>query len=86
MCTITTKKPRTRAYLRLRPQLVERLKAEAESRKTSFNCYVESLLFDAVFYEPNDETVEAIEESRRGEYAGTVNLSNMEAFKQSMGL
>jgi len=85
MATIT-KKTRTRAYLRLRPQLVERLKAEAESRNTSFNNYVENLLFNIVFFEPNDETVEAIEESRRGEYAGTVNLSSMEAFKQSMGL
>jgi len=84
--SIVTKKPRTRAYLRLRPQLVERLKAEADSRNTSFNSYVESLLFDAVFVEPNDETIEAIEESRRGEYAGTVDLSSMEAFKQSMGL
>ena len=46
--TTITKKPRTRAYLRLRPQLVERLKAEANSRNTSFNSYVESLLFDAV--------------------------------------
>ena len=84
--TTITKEPRTRAYLRLRSQLVERLKAEAGSRNTSFNSYVESLLFDAVFVEPNDETIEAIEESRRGEYAGVVNLSSMEAFKQSMGL
>jgi len=81
--TTITKEPRTRAYLRLRPQLVERLKAEADSRNTSFNSYVESLLFDAVFVEPNDETVEAIEESRRGEYAGIVNLSSMEAFRKA---
>ena len=81
-----TKRPRTRAYLRLRPQLFERLKAEADIRHTSFNSYVESLLSDAVYNEPNDETIEAIEESRRGEYAGTVNLSSMEAFKRSMGL
>ena len=82
----TIAKSRTRAYLRLRPQLVERLKAEAGHRHTSFNSYVESLLLDAVYYQPNDETIEAIEESRRGEYAGTVNLSSMEAFKHSMGL
>ena len=85
MATIT-KKTRTRAYLRLRPQLVEKLKAEAESKNKSFNSYVESLLYDAVFWEPNEETVEAIKESRRGEYAGIVNLSSMEDFKQSMGL
>jgi len=71
--------------LRLRPQLVERLRAEASSKNTSFNSYVEGLLFDAVYFEPNDETIEAIEESRRDEYAGTVNLSSMESFKQSMG-
>jgi len=84
--TITTKKARTRAYLRLKPQLMERLRAEADNRHTSFNSYVEGLLTDALMYEPNEETIEAIEESRRGEYAGTVNLSSMEDFRQSMGI
>lgn len=68
--SITTDRQRKRAYLRLRPQLVERLRTEANKRHTSFNSYVEGILYDAVFNEPNAETIAAIEESRRGEYAG----------------
>lgn len=75
-----------RAYLRLRPQLVERLKADANRQHVSFNSYVEGILLDFIFNVPNEETVEAIEESKRGEYAGTIDLSNMEAFKRSMGI
>lgn len=82
----TAPRQRTRAYLRLRPQLVERLRTEASKRHTSFNSYVERILADAVFDEPNAETVAAIEESRRGEYAGIVQTSSFDAFKRSMGL
>jgi len=35
---------------------------------------------------PNAETIEAIEESRSGKYAGTVDTSSMDAFMKSMGL
>jgi hypothetical protein len=52
----------------------------------SFNSYVEGILLDFIYNVPNEETVEAIEESKRGEYAGTIDLSNMEAFKRSMGI
>jgi len=82
----TTERQRKRAYLRLRPQLVERLRTEASRRHTSFNSYVEGILYDAVLNEPNAETIAAIEESRRGEYAGIIDTSSFEAFKQSMGL
>ena len=89
MATITDR-PRTRAYLRLRPQLVERLKADARRQHVSFNSYVEGLLVDCILdvpnEEPNGETMEAIEESRRGEYAGTIDLTSMEEFKRSMGI
>ncbi len=35
---------------------------------------------------PNAETTAAIEESKAGIYAGTIDTSSMEAFKKSMGL
>ena len=35
---------------------------------------------------PNAETTAAIEESKAGIYAGTIETSSMEAFKKSMGL
>ena len=34
----------------------------------------------------NEETIEAVEESMRGEYAGAVDCSNFESFKKSLGL
>ena len=51
-------------------------------------------LYDAkpLLYDPesgcyaNEETIEAVEESMRGEYAGVVDCSNFESFKKSLGL
>ena len=34
----------------------------------------------------NEETIEAIEESMRGEYAGIVDCSSFDAFKKSLGV
>ena len=34
----------------------------------------------------NEETIEAVEESMRGEYAGVVDCSNFESFKKSLGI
>ena len=34
----------------------------------------------------NEETIEAVEESMRGEYAGVVDCYNFESFKKSLGL
>lgn len=52
----------------------------------SMNNYVESLLKDTMLYIPNDETIEAINESRSGKYAGTVDTTDMDSFKKSLGL
>lgn len=42
------------------------------------------VLTDAVFDEPNEETIQAIEESRRGIYAGTVDTSSVDAMVKSI--
>ena len=34
----------------------------------------------------NEETIEAVEESMRGDYAGVVDCSNFESFKKSLGI
>ena len=34
----------------------------------------------------NEGTIEAVEESMKGEYAGVVDCSNFESFKKSLGL
>ena len=47
------------------------------------NDLVEGILLDALYYEPNEETIAAIEEARAGRYAGTIDLSSREAFIRS---
>ena len=63
-------------------------KIAAYIKKVSKKTYAtESLL-----YEPqsgciaNEETIEAVEESKRGDYAGVVDCSSFEAFKKSLGI
>ena len=34
----------------------------------------------------NEETIEAVEESKRGEYAGVADCSSFESFKKSFGI
>ena len=46
--------------------------------------FVESILLDAIYYGPNEATLEAIEEARSGRYAGTLDASSFEAFMKSI--
>ena len=48
---------------RLRTDLIERLKRNATSQNRTLNNYVESLLLDVVYHEPNEVTRAAIEEA-----------------------
>jgi hypothetical protein len=48
---------------RLRTDLIERLKRNATRQNRTLNNYVESLLLDVVYHEPNEVTRAAIEEA-----------------------
>lgn len=71
---------RKRTSFRLNTTLLGDMKRNAAKNHMSLNSYVESLLLDATYYEPNEETREAIEEARAGKYAGELNVSSLEAF------
>ena len=47
-------------------ELIRRLKIKAKKENRSLNNYVETVLMDIVYDEPNDETIEAINEVRSG--------------------
>jgi len=51
---------------RLRTDLIERLKRNATRQNRTLNNYVESLLLDVVYHEPNEVTRAAIEEAMSG--------------------
>lgn len=68
---------------RLDEKLLSRLKEEVKKANRSLSNYVECILMDSIYNEPNETTLKAIKEARSGKHAGTVNTSSMEAFIKS---
>jgi len=60
MATTTIRKP---ASFRLREDLLKRLKSNAVRENRTLNNYVESVLLDYIFNEPNETTKAAIMEA-----------------------
>lgn len=55
---------RKKVSFRLNVDLLEELKRKAANANCSLNSYVESVLLDDVYYEPNEETRAAIMEAK----------------------
>lgn len=75
---------RKQTSFRLREDLLQVLQEQAKKANRSLNNFVESTLMDAVYSEPNEETIEAINEARSGKYAGTIDVSSFDAFMKSL--
>jgi len=73
---------------RLSVDLIERLKLMAKHQNRSLNNFVETLLLDAAYHEPNAETLAAMKEAQSGilRNASALDLSSIEAMEKSMGL
>ena len=63
MQTVSTK---VQTAFRFDQELIKRLKIKAKKENRSLNNYVETILMDVVYDEPNDDTIAAIEEVRSG--------------------
>ena len=63
MATTTIRKP---ASFRLRADLLERLRSNAVRENRTLNNYVESVLLEHIFNEPNETTKAAITEAMSG--------------------
>ena len=74
---------RKQTAFRLSTDLLDRLRQGARKQNRSLNNFVESLLMDAVYNEPNEETKAAIEEARAGKFAGDIDTSSLDAFIKS---
>ena len=73
---------------RLPVDLLTKLKELAKKDRRSLNNYVEGILLDAVYHEPNAVTLEAMKEVESGalKNAPDLDLSSIEAMERSMGL
>ena len=76
MATTTVRKP---ASFRLRSDLLERLRRNAIRENRTLNNYVESVLLDYIFNEPNETTKAALKEAMSGQNSNKVydNVDDM---------
>lgn len=75
---------RKQTAFRLRTDLLERLKIAAKKENRSLNNYVESVLLDAVYREPNDETLAAMKEAKENKNLETLDLNKFDDFVASL--
>lgn len=80
--------PKKNQSFRLSVDLIERLRQLAKRQNRSLNNYVETLLLNAAYCEPNDVTLAAMKEAQSGSLRDTtpLDLSSIEAMERSMGL
>ena len=78
MNTTAVASNKTTTSFRLDSRLLERLRILAKRNNRSLNNYVETVLFDVAYHEPNDETIEAINEVRSGKKLDSFNRDELE--------
>ena len=77
----TTKK---QTAFRFSEELLERLKERAKKDNRSLNNYVEKILMEAVYDEPNEETIAAMKEATEGKSLKTLDLAKLKEFVASL--
>lgn len=75
---------RKQTAFQLRTDLLDRLKVAAKKENRSLNNYVESVLLDAVYREPNEETLTAMKEAKENGNLETLDLDNFEKYVDSL--
>ena len=75
---------RKQTAFRLRTDLLDRLKVAAKKKNRSLNNYVESVLLDAVYREPNEETLTAMKDAKENGNLETLDLDNFEKYVESL--
>ena len=80
--------PKKNRSFRLPVELIERLRQLAKRENRSLNNFVETLLLEAAYCEPNDVTLAAMKEAQNGKLRNTtpLDLSSIEAMERSMEL
>lgn len=75
---------RKQTAFRLRKDLMDRLKKDAAKQNRSVNNYVETLLLDAVYRDPNEDTLEAMREVESGAELETLDMDNFKKYIKSL--
>ena len=77
MQTTTTK---VQTAFRFDKELIRRLKIKAKKENRSLNNYVETVLMDVAYDEPNEETMAAINEVKSGKGLERLDMDKFDEF------
>ena len=75
---------RKQTAFRLRTDLLDRLKVAAKKENRRLNNFVESVLLDAVYREPNEETLTAMKDAKGNGNLETLDLDNFEKYVETL--
>ena len=75
---------RKQTAFRLSCDLLDKLKEAATRENRSLNNYVESVLMDVVYNNPNKLTIKAMREARENSKLETLNSENLETLISSL--
>ncbi len=78
---IRTSTSKVQTAFRLDQDLLRRLKIKAKKENRSLNNYVETILMDIAYDEPNEETLAALNEVRSGKNLEKLDLDNLDSLK-----
>ena len=81
---MTTVIERKQTAFRLSTSLLNKLREAAERENRSLNNYVESVLMDAVFSNPNKLTLAAMKEARENRDLETLDVNNLDSVIASL--
>ena len=84
MSTTTLNVPKRQTAFRFSEDLLKRLKIRARKENRSLNNYVEKVLMDVVYDEPNEETKAAIKEAKESNNLENLDLKKFKDFVASL--
>lgn len=76
--------PISKSPVMLSNDLLNAIQSKMSCSKETLTDCIESLLLDAIYYTPNAETLEAIEEARNGKPMETLDLDHFQDFINSL--
>ena len=75
---------RKQTSFRLRTDLLKRMKKEASKENRSLNDFVESILMDNMYFQPNETTLAAMREAESGVELEELDVDNFIQYVKSL--
>ena len=75
---------RKQTSFRLRTDLLKRMKKEASKENRSLNDFVESILMDNMYFQPNETTLAAMREAESGVELEELDLDNFDEYIKTL--